>query len=232
MRKVIFLILIATLSYSQTLLIGAGAGYKKPILEVLDNLKNDGVNVEAAFANIKQISIQAKEGSMALIIGDEAFLDKSGLDIKGYERIGRGTLAIVTSKRNIIKDAKDIINFNKIAIPDPKKAIYGIRATQYIQNANLQTELEGKTLAVSTVPQVVAYVLNGEVDAGFINSTEAEARKSEFGSVIYVDETLYEPVFISAAKLAPCLNSAICTKFLDEIKTERSKEIFDKFGLK
>ncbi|WP_236846219.1 hypothetical protein [Campylobacter devanensis] len=48
---------------------------------------------------------------------------------------------------------------------------YGIRATQYLKNANLQNELEGKILAVSTVPQVVAYVLNAEVDAGFINST-------------------------------------------------------------
>ncbi|CUU70701.1 molybdate ABC transporter periplasmic molybdate-binding protein [Campylobacter hyointestinalis subsp. hyointestinalis] len=229
MKKILFSLLLASFVFGgDTLLIGAGAGYKKPVMVVIENLKKDGINVEAAFANIKQITVQAKEGKMALIIGDEAFLDKSGLDIKGYERIGKGTLALVSLKQ--IQDPKDIVKFSKIAIPDPKKAIYGIRATQYLKNANLQNELEGKILAVSTVPQVVAYVLNAEVDTGFINSTEAKARKSEFGSVIYVDESLYEPVFISAAKLH--CSDEICAKFLDELKSERSKAIFAKFGLK
>ena len=35
-----------------------------------------------AFANLGQITIQAKEGKMAAIVGDEAFLKKTDLDIK------------------------------------------------------------------------------------------------------------------------------------------------------
>ncbi|WP_169941102.1 molybdate ABC transporter substrate-binding protein [Campylobacter sp. RM15925] len=230
-----FLFLAATVCFalaSDALLVGAGGGYKKPVTAVIENLKKDGVNVEAAFANIKQITIQAAEGKMAVIVGDEAFLNKSGLEIKGYERLGKGTLSLVTPKEKMINDIKDILKFERIAMPDAKKAIYGIRTTEFLKNSNLEKEVGSKMLAVAGVPQVVAYVLNGEVDAGFINSTEAEARRDEFGSVIYVDESLYSPVFISAAKLAACEKHVDCSKFIDELKSERSKEIFAKFGLK
>lgn len=233
MKKIALLSLVAVFALgAENLLVGAGGGYKKPVTAVIENLKKEGVNVEGAFANIKQITIQAAEGKMAVIVGDEAFLNKSGLEIKGYERLGKGTLALVTPKGKTINDIKDIVKFERIAMPDAKKAIYGIRTTEFLKNSNLEKDVGSKMLAVAGVPQVVAYVLNNEVDAGFINSTEAEARRGEFGSVIYVDESLYGPVFISAAKLAACDKHADCAKFIDELKTERSKEIFAKFGLK
>lgn len=233
MKKFLLLAVAASFALaSDALLVGAGGGYKKPVTAVIENLKKDGVKVEGAFANLGQITIQAKEGKMALIVGDEAFLQKSGLDVKGYERLGKGTLVLVTPKGKTINDVKEIAKFERIAMPDAKKAIYGIRTTEFLKNSNLDKDIGSKMLAVAGVPQVVAYVLNNEVDAGFINSTEAEARKSEFGSVIYVDESLYSPVFISAAKLEACDKHPDCAKFIDELKTERSKEIFKKFGLK
>ena len=153
---------------------------------------------------------------MAAIVGDEAFLKKTDLDIKAYERIGKGALVLVTPKGKQIKDVSELKNLAKIAMPDAKIAIYGVRTM----------------LPVAGVLQVVAYVANGEVAAGFINSTEAVAREGEFGSVIYIDEALYSPVFISVAKLPACEGNEACAKFIDEIKTPRSKEIFAKFGLK
>ena len=165
-------------------------------------------------------------------MGDEAFLKKTDLGIKAYGRIGKGALVLVTPKDKQIKDVSELKNLAKIAMPDAKKAIYGVRTTEFLKNSGLEADLAPKMLPVAGVPQVVAYVTNGEVDAGFINSTEAVAREGEFGSVIYIDESLYSPVFISAAKLASCDKNANCAKFLNELKTPRSKEIFAKFGLK
>lgn len=234
MKKIVFLGLTAILALgADNLLVGAGGGYKKPVTAVIENLKKDGVNIDGTFANLGQIAIQAKEGKMAVIVGDEAFLKKTDLDIQGYERIGKGALVLVTPKGMALKDIGDLKNLKRIATPDPKKAIYGIRTTEFLKNSNLESELGSKILAVASVPQVVTYVLNGEVDAGFINSTEVLARKDEdFGSVFYIDEALYSPVFISAAKLKACENNAACDKFINELKSERSKEIFEKFGLK
>ena len=234
MKKLLLISIAAAVAFGgENLLVGAGGGYKKPVSEVIENLKKDGVQIEGAFANLGQITIQAKEGKMATIVGDEAFLKKTDLDIKGYERIGKGALVLVTPKGKQIKDVSELKNLSKIAMPDSKKAIYGVRTTEFLKNSGLEADLAPKMLPVAGVPQVVAYVTNGEVDAGFfINSTEAVAREGEFGSMIYIDEALYSPVFISAAKLAACEGSEACAKFIDEIKTPRSKEIFAKFGLK
>ena len=233
MKKLLLISIAAAVAFGgENLLVGAGGGYKKPVAEVIENLKKDGVQIEGAFANLGQITIQAKEGKMAAIVGDEAFLKKTDLDIKAYERIGKGALVLVTPKGRQIKDVSELKNLAKIAMPDAKKAIYGVRTTEFLKNSGLEADLAPKMLPVAGVPQVVAYVANGEVDAGFINSTEAVAREGEFGSVIYIDEALYSPVFISVAKLPACEGSEACAKFIDEIKTPRSKAIFAKFGLK
>ena len=99
MKKLLLVSLAAAIAFcGENLLVGAGGGYKKPVSEVIENLKKEGVQIEGAFANLGQITIQAKEGKMAVIVGDEAFLKKTDLEIKAYERIGKGALVLVTPK--------------------------------------------------------------------------------------------------------------------------------------
>ena len=170
---------------------------------VIENLKKEGMDVAGSFANLGQLVIQSRENKISFIVGDEAFLKKSDLNITKFERIGRGTLVLVTPKNIKINDVSEIAKFDKIAMPDPKKAIYGIRTNEFLQNAKMDG-VKDKILAVAGVPQVVAYVINGEVQAGFINSTEAVAKKDEFGSIIYIDESLYSPAYIGIARLSAC----------------------------
>ena len=233
MKKIAFILaLAASVSFcADQLIIAAGGGYKKPVSAVIENLKKEGVDVAGSFANLGQLVIQSRENKISSIVGDEAFLKKSDLNITKFERVGRGTLVLVTPKNIKINDVSEIEKFDKIAMPDPKKAIYGIRTNEFLQNAKMDG-VKDKILAVAGVPQVVAYVINGEVQAGFINSTEAVAKKDEFGSIIYIDESLYSPAFIGIAMLSTCGEQALCEKVMEEFKSDRSKEIFSKFGLK
>ena len=233
MKKIaLFLMLVVFSAFgADELIIAAGGGYKKPVSAIIENLKKDGINAVGAFANLGQLVIQARENKISLIVGDEAFLTKSELKIAKFERLGSGELVLVTPKNIKIKDANEIAKFDKIAMPDPKKAIYGIRTNEFLQNAKMDG-VKDKILAVAGVPQVVAYIINGEVQAGFINSTEAVAKKDEFGSIIYIDESLYSPAFIGIARLSACGDEALCEKVMKEFQSDRSKEIFSKFGLK
>ena len=233
MKKIAFILaLAASVSFcADQLIIAAGGGYKKPVSAVIENLKKEGMDVAGSFANLGQLVIQSRENKISFIVGDEAFLKKSDLNITKFERIGRGTLVLVTPKNIKINDVSEIEKFDKIAMPDPKKAIYGIRTNEFLQNAKMDG-VKDKILAVAGVPQVVAYVINGEVQAGFINSTEAVAKKDEFGSIIYIDESLYSPAFIGSAMLSACSDEALCEKVMKEFQSDRSKEIFSKFGLK
>ena len=72
------------------------------------------------------------------------------------------------------------------------------RASEFMQKAGLDGELKDKILAVNGVPQVVTYILSGEVDTGFINQTELNAHKDEFCSFILIDKALYAPANIVA----------------------------------
>ncbi len=233
MKKIAFILaLAASVSFcADQLIIAAGGGYKKPVSAVIENLKKEGMDVAGSFANLGQLVIQSRENKISFIVGDEAFLKKSDLNITKFERIGRGTLVLVTPKNIKINDVSEIEKFDKIAMPDPKKAIYGIRTNEFLQNSKMDA-VKDKILAVAGVPQVVAYVINGEVQAGFINSTEAVAKKDEFGSIIYIDESLYSPAFIGIARLSACGDEVLCEKVMEEFKSDRSKEIFSKFGLK
>ena len=233
MKKIAFILaLAASVSFcADQLIIAAGGGYKKPVSAVIENLKKEGVDVAGSFANLGQLVIQSRENKISFIVGDEVFLKKSDLNITKFERIGRGTLVLVTPKNIKIQGVSEIGKFDKIAMPDPKKAIYGIRTSEFLQNAKIDG-VKDKILAVAGVPQVVAYVINGEVQAGFITSTEAVAKKDEFGSIIYIDESLYSPAFIGIARLSACGDEALCEKVMKEFQSDRSKEIFSKFGLK
>ncbi|WP_299187346.1 substrate-binding domain-containing protein [uncultured Campylobacter sp.] len=178
MKKIAFILaLAASVSFcADQLIIAAGGGYKKPVSAVIENLKKEGMDVAGSFANLGQLVIQSRENKISFIVGDEAFLKKSDLNITKFERVGRGTLVLVTPKNIKIQGVSEIAKFDKIAMPDPKKAIYGIRTNEFLQNAQMDG-VKDKILAVAGVPQVVAYVINGEVQAGFINSTEAVAKK-------------------------------------------------------
>ena len=232
MKKFLLLMAAVFAFGNENLLVSAGGGYKKIVEAVAHNLKKDGVNIDTSFANIKAIMAQAKEGKTDVIVGDEDFLKKSDLKIAEYVNLGSGALVLATKKGVKIEKVDELKTLTKIAMPDAAKTVYGKRASEFMQNANLSGELKDKILAVAGVPQVVTYILNGEVDAGFINQTELNAHKDEFGSFILIDKALYAPANIVAAKLEGCEKKADCEKFINELKSERSKEIYAKFGIR
>ena len=61
----------------------------------------------------------------------------------------------------------------RIALPDAEKAIYGLAATEWMKSRGIHETLQAKLITAATVPQVTSYLVAGEVDAGFINVTDA-----------------------------------------------------------
>lgn len=213
--------------------IAAGAGYKKPLMEVIKEYEKNGEKVEAIFGHLKQVSTQATQTDIALIIGDKNFLvEKSGLTFKDFITLGHGELVIVYPKDKSLTSINDLTkeNIKKITIPDSEKAIYGIAGTQFLKNANLEEKVKEKLIVVSTVPQAMTYILTNEVDAGFVNLSEAIANKDNIGGFIKVDKKYYTPIEIVVGKLESC-NTKECEKFATFLTSKTAKEIFEKYGL-
>lgn len=232
-KKVLLVVITSVITLSASdLKVAAGAGYKKPLMEIFKEYEKVGGKVDGVFGHLKQVTTQATQTDIPLIIGDKKFLEsKSGLKFKKYVSLGEGELVVVYPKDKKLSSVEDLTNdsIKKITIPDPSKAIYGIAGTEFVKNANLEEKLNKKLLIVATVPQAMTYILTSEVDAGFVNLSEAIANKDNIGGFIKVDKKYYTPIQIVAGKLDSCDES--CEKFANFLTTKTAKDIFEKYGL-
>ncbi|WP_320035628.1 molybdate ABC transporter substrate-binding protein [Halarcobacter sp.] len=232
-NRILILTLISTLFLNaDDLKIAAGAGYKKVVLKVIKEYEKDGKNIDGFFGNMRQVSTQVKQTDIALIIGDKNFLlNKSGLDIKEYSSVGKGKVVIAYPKGKTLTSSKDLLKkeIKKIAMPQPKKAIYGIAGLEFLKNEELYKNVEDKLYVVATVPQSLTYVLTKEVDASIINLTAALENKDKIGGYIEVNPNSYSPIEIIAAKTSSCEKE--CEEFLEFLQTPKAKEIFKAYGL-
>lgn len=224
--------LLCAVGVNAEILIAGGAGYKKPLEEVANLYeKQSGVKVLRTYGHLQQVIEQAKQsGKIDAIVGDERFMNKSKVDIETPQFIGNGKLVAVGAKNGKFKSLDDLEKVDKIALPDAKKAIYGIAGVEYLNNANLYKKLENKLLFLATVPQVSTYLTEGNVDVGFINMSDYLALKDKFGAMVEIDASLYTPIVISIAKLKDSKNPEI-DAFLEFLKTKEAVEIFKKYGL-
>ncbi len=241
MRKILTLLLILTMcalpapALADSITVAAGAGYKKMVNDLAEAFTAEsGITVERIYGNMGQTIAQAKNsGLVDCIIGAKRFLNKSGIDFTAMNEVGRGKLVAALAKGVDINKPEEITldSITRVAMPDPKKAIYGKAATEYLKNAGLAEKVKDKVLVVATVPQVSSYVLSKEVDVGFINLTDAIGIKDKIGPVLPVDESLYSPIIITAAFLKTAPNAPTLARFAEFLKGAKAKEIARKHGL-
>lgn len=231
-RLFIFTLIFTTFINADNLKIAAGAGYKKVVLKVIKEYEKEGKKIDGFFGNMRQVSTQAKQTNIALVIGDKKFLlNKSGLDIKDYSTVGKGKVVIAYPKGTTLISPKDLLKkeIKKIAMPQPKKAVYGIAGLEFLKNEQLYKNVEDKLYVVATVPQSLTYILAKEVDAGIINLTAALENIDRIGGYIEVNPNSYSSIEIIAAKTISCKKE--CEEFLEYLQTPKVKEIFKTYGL-
>lgn len=187
----------------QTLMVAAGAGYKRPVQELAAAFeRHAGIRVEAFYGNMGQVLAQAGQSDrVALVFGDRAFLKNAKrLGFSRYLPVGRGRLVLAWPHGKRLNDPAELTgpDFARIALPDPRHAVYGKAASQFLERSALAPKLRERLLTVATVPQVAAYLIRGEVDAGFINLTEALAVAGRLGGYQEIDPTQYDPIQIVA----------------------------------
>ena len=123
-----------------------------------------------------------------------------------------------------------------ITLPNPKQAIYGRAAKQWLEAKGLWAPLQDKLKIVQTVPQVSAYLTTGQIDAGFMNLTEALAVKRQLGGYIELQPGAdsYAPIDIVAAFPAQGAQhgtAASRARFLQFLQSPDAHAILRKAGL-
>lgn len=235
--KNVFLFVILVLvsnAFAEDLKIAVGAGYKKPVQEVLKAYAEHHANVDAMYGNMAQIFAHAKQMEISLVIADKKFLEKQNeLSFSHYQTLGLGKAVIAYAQGVTLHSIEDLKNdtIKSIAMPESKKAIYGDAGIEFLHNAKLYESVKEKLMLVATVPQVSSYVSTHEVDVGIMNLTAALDSGEKIGGYIEIPQAYYTKIEIVAGSLATCEADKACQEFIDFLNTPKAKEIFVKYGL-
>lgn len=224
----------ATTAFADTLLIASAGGYRKPLMELIQQLPaSAGLKVEASFGHIRSIVTQARQNSdVALVIGDRALLEPEGLATR-YERLGAGRLAIIYRQGLKLDAIQDLAGdpVQRYAMPHPQRTIYGRAAAQCLQRTNLDAATQAKRTESDGVPQVGAYVALGDMDAGFVNLTEALGRGDSIGGYFLAPDSCYEPIEIAMAVTKAHEHDPAVQIWADYVATPAARAILRRHGL-
>lgn len=218
-----------------TVLVAGGAGYRRPIEEVAKGFEATGAaRVERVYGHMGQVLAQAHASDkVAVIFGEqELFAKDAGLNLARLISLGRGRLVLAWPKGRAFTTLADLAaeDVKRIGMPDMKMAVFGKAARESLEQGGLFARLEPRLIVVPTVPQVSAWLQSGEVDAGFINLTEALAIRERIGGYIEVPQSAYKPVNIAACVLAGRDSPALAA-FVEYLQGPAAQEIFKRYGL-
>ena len=221
---------------ADTLLIAAGAGYKRPLAEIAAAFeKSSGIHVEQIYGHMAGVVEQARQSNqVAIVFGDLYFLERvQTVAFADYLPLGEGRLVLAWPKGAELKVPADLLQprFARIALPDNKAAIFGIAASEFLTRTGLEPQLRGRLQEVATVPQVSAYLVSGDVDAGFLNLTEALAIKDRIGGYLEIDRTQYAPVRIVGAVAKGFEQQPAVQALRQFLQTPQARSILERHGL-
>lgn len=215
--------------------LAAGSGFRRPVTELINEFSaQSGHRILQVYGHPGQIAAQARESQeIAVLCGDKAVLEKApGMVFKNWVPLGRGKLVVAYRQGLALKDAKDLAgaDFKRVGIPDQVNAIYGRAGRQFLDRAGLASAIDSRLVAVASVPQVTSYVAQGEVDAGFVNATDAIGAGDKIGGYVEVDQGLYDPVDV-ACGVREGASSPATEAFGVYLGTSGARAILDRYGL-
>lgn len=224
--------LMSTVAHAGDLTVAAGAGYKRPVAEVVAAYAAGGHgNIGQIYGNMGQVIGQAREsGQIGMVCGDRRVLEGAeGLHFTRFVPLGAGKL-VVAWRKGLALDTPEALadaSITRIGIPDEKAAIYGRAGRQFLDRAGLAEAVGPRLVTVATVPQVTAYLASGDIDAGLMNATDAIGAGDQIGGWRAVDAGLYDPIAIACG----VLDETAASGFAAFLETPKAAAILKRHGL-
>ena len=135
------------------------------------------------------------------------------------------------SKIDISKPA-DLLDarVTKIVVGSPKTVPAGQYAEESLKALGLWDKLQPKLVFSENVRQALDYVARGEVDAGFVYTTDAATRGPQVKEAFRPAEDTYRPVLYPAAVVIGARQPALAQAFLDLLVGREGRTVLARFG--
>ena len=162
-------------------------------------------------------------------------LEKKALIVAGSRRVfARNVLTVVKpadSKFDISKPA-DLLDarVSRIVVGNPKTVPAGQYAEESLRSLGLWDRLQPKLVFSENVRQALDYVARGEVDAGFVYTTDAAIRGQQVKEAFRPAEDTYRPVLYPVAVVAGARQASLAQAFLDLLVSREGRSVLGRFG--
>lgn len=162
-------------------------------------------------------------------------LEKKGLIVAATRRVfARNALAVVKpsdSRIDIVTPA-DLLDarVTKIVVGNPRTVPAGQYAEECLKTLGLWDRLQPKLVLSENVRQALDYVARGEVDAGFVYTTDVVTRGRQVTEAFRPADDTYRPVLYPVAVVAGARYPAIAQAFVDLLMGRDGQTLLGRFG--
>lgn len=216
------------------------AGLIQPFEEIAAAFeKETGIKIEASFSSAGRIYAQILHGApydifLSADVERPDLLHGKALCKKPFV-FAAGEVVLWSSKKDFCRaeswrEALRQNEVKKLAIANPKVAVYGASAQKALMDAGLWKDVEPKLVNTQDLAQVFQYATIDAVDAGFCNLGQAHSKKGRMGCYYKMPEA--PVVFHSACVLTSAKDMELTTRFAAFLVSPAAEKIKRKYGYK
>src|SRR5258705_3020204 len=162
-------------------------------------------------------------------------LDQKGLILTASRRVfARNVLTVIKPTGSALDISKpaDLSGpkVQRIVIGNPRTVPVGQYAEESLKSLGLWDQLQPKLVLAENVRQALDYVARGEVEAGFVYTTDVAVRSGPVVGAFRPAQDTYRPVTYPAAVVKASKQPALAQAFIDLLVSAEGRALLSRLG--
>ena len=227
---------------AQSLTVSAAISMKDAVTEVGRGFAagRPGVTVLYNWGSSGELQKQIEAGAPVDVFISAAQLQMDDLDrrrliVPGSRRVfARNVLTVVkpADSRVDIAKAEDLAaaRITRIVVGNPRTVPAGQYAEESLRALGLWERVRGRLIFAENVRQALDYVARGEVDAGFVYTTDAAVRGRAVKEAFRPAEDSYRPIVYPAAVVTATRQPGLAGAFVELLVSGEGQAVLARFG--
>jgi len=201
---------------------------------------HSGVKLRYNFGSSGELQKQIEAGAPVDVFISAAQRQMDELEQKGLintatRRVfARNVLAVIKPAGSTLDLSKpaDLLGpkVQRIVIGNPKTVPVGQYAEESLKSLGLWDQLQPKLVLAENVRQALDYVTRGEVEAGFVYTTDVAVRSGQVVEAFRPAEDTYRPVTYPAAVIKASKQPALAQAFVDLLVSSDGQAVLSRLG--
>ncbi|MEG2984673.1 MAG: molybdate ABC transporter substrate-binding protein [Peptostreptococcaceae bacterium] len=217
--------------------VSVASSLKDPLLKIeeLYEKENKDVDLVLNFGSSGSLKQQIIQGAPCdiFISASKRYMDELKKDgyllDDNYKNLVKNELVLVSNTKNI-KSIEDLKNdeYKTIGLGEVNSVPVGQYADEVVTNKGVKNDIEDKFIYGKDAKEVLAWVLSGNVDAGFLYLSDTSHHKNL--NKYNIDEKLHSPIIYPVGVIKNAGNLEEGISFDKYINSNESKKILKKYG--